>query len=171
MRREDFLSTFFFGPKNQPLAAWRNKESHLVYFWGGITMPDSEIPPYATRVVFNKDTHLIDQYALVFVEKGVNEENLQKQDYRFVEQGEVKWSKVSIKSKDQKSQSQPEELYVPVRVRVISVMNEGEELEFTNHIQWLFGDDVPDSALVDPRSKEFQEVAFPPLELQESSPR
>lgn len=160
MGEDDYLTGIFRSHNRKCLAAWRNQEADLVSFWGLPTEPGGRIPPIAMRIIFDDTTHLISEYALVYFEDGVNLENIKRQDYRFIEKGEVEWSPETVSTKPSESGA-IQQLHVPVFIKVLSTMNKGEEIECENRIQWLFGDEVPDATFKDPRTSEFEEPIFP----------
>lgn len=156
---EDHLATIFYGLKRECLKAWKNKDGELVSFWGRLEKQRSPIEPQmAFQVVFDTQRRTIVRYALLSFEQEVTLEKIAKGKFDVIESGKVTWKPHTVRGKEKL------EMLLPVRVRLLSVMNPGEDIECVNTIQWLLGDNVPKSAFIDPRKSGFAEPTFPPLD-------
>jgi hypothetical protein len=152
MRKTEYMKNVLVGLGRTCLEAYPDKSGNFVTYWGrdGEVVPDA----YAQQVVFSKKDGLTISYACLKFKKVVNRASILKGDFDKVEHGSVEWKSFPRANKNGKA------MMLPVRVEVLSVMNEGQEIECVNEITWKFGKDVPDSVFVDPQVGEIIEPDF-----------
>ncbi len=146
LRDENILTTAFWGRGSECLTALK-EGNNLVSIWG-----KEGNESYLKKISFDGETGLIKEFSLIKPHNNqFTKKDLQQKKYSVVEQGTVEWKSFpGLRAESKK------ELHVPVLVKVMSVMNEGSEIECTVQIEWKFGSDVPDSVFEDPRTSLFK---------------
>lgn len=147
MRSSDLLSlAFWAGGKRECITAFKEGKD-LVSIWGVAGDARSLL-----EITFDTDTGLIKEYAAVKPHNEiVTKKEVRQKKYSVLEKGTVQWKAYPGLRPDHK-----DDLHVPVLVKIVSTMNEGQEIECTVQIDWKFGSDVPDSVFEDPRTPQFQ---------------
>ncbi len=157
MGSDQYLSGLFLGTRSCLYAKQLNNNL-VTGVWGSTT---ATFPFYALKVTFDIDRQVPTEYALVQFQGSITLDAVREGKFKEVEKGSVEWKEFRLDPKVVgKVKKDKEKILLPVKVRVLSVMNKGEEMECENELLWKFGKDVPDSVFVDPTKSPPQEPEF-----------
>ncbi|MFO0939356.1 MAG: hypothetical protein U0930_01175 [Pirellulales bacterium] len=153
----DYLEGLFVEKGRKCLYAKRINNNLLTGIWGSLRAP----APYALKVTFDIKSRVPLEYSLIQFNGAITQDAIRDGKFVDVEKGQVEWREFKLSPKIVgKTKNGNQTINLPVRVKLLSVMNKGEEIELVNELYWKFGTEVPDSTFVDPTKAELIEPKF-----------
>lgn len=160
-KNETYIEQLFFATRYSSLGL-REEAQHIVSLWGPREPADEARGSVVLR--FDKESKRPTEMSFAFHPKW-DPVKFASMPYQTTLRRQIKWKKfdVGILGKEDSTREAKEsesEQWLPVEVACSVTSIEGESEELASKVFWKFGEEVPDSAFLNPLEHPFQKVQF-----------